>query len=114
MPFWNSPRENALYNVHGILDKLAARGVELPESVTASAATLDRIETTRPEQPPADAIRRAILADADPAHIDALVLTELGHSRLAADHRQAQIDAAVAVLAAIRADHDHSIFAQLK
>lgn len=113
MPSWNSPRENALYEVHGVLKKLTARGIELPAAVTTAAATLERIETTRPEQPPRTAIREAILADTDPVHINGLVLAELGHSRLAAEHQQARIDAAGAVLSAIRAEHDH-IFAQLK
>jgi hypothetical protein len=42
------------------------------------------------------------------------VLAELGHPRWAAEHRQALLDAAVAVLAAIRADEDGHIFDQLK
>lgn len=75
---------------------------------------LDRVEAGRPAEPAPDAIRRALLAGADPAHIDALLLNELGHARLTGEYRQAVIDAALAVLAAIRADHDHSIFEQLK
>ncbi|WP_139818531.1 hypothetical protein [Mycobacterium celatum] len=112
MQSWNSPRENALYNVHPVLKQLADRNIDLPDTVTAAAATLARIENSRPAEPPTDAIRRAILDAADQDTLDRLVLAELGHSRLAAEHRQAILDAAVAVMSAIRAEHD-TIFAQL-
>lgn len=113
MQSWNSPRENALYNVDGALKQLADREIDLPDNVTAAVAVLHRIKNSRPAEPPTDAIRRAILDGADRATLDRLVLDELGHSRLAAEHRQAHIDAAVRVLAAIRAAHD-DIFPQLK
>lgn len=114
MPSWSNARENALYEVHGILQQLADRGINLGDTITAAEAVLTRIENSRPAEPPADAIRHAILDGADQATLDRLVLAELGHTRLAAEHQQARIDAAARVLAAIRADDDGHIFEQLK
>ena len=74
---WTSTRNNAVYRTADVRRKLADRGIGLPEEAAAAAANLDRIRATRPVQPEPNAVRDAILNDAEPAEIDRLLLAEL-------------------------------------
>ena len=110
---WTSTRNNAVYRTADVRRKLADRGIGLPEEAAAAAANLDRIRATRPVQPEPNAVRDAILNDAEPAEIDRLLLAELGAARRLAAHNQAEIDAATRTLRQIRDGHNE-IYPQLK
>jgi hypothetical protein len=110
---WKNARTNATYQAHGVLEQLNDRDVTLPDSVTAAIATLERIENDPPRQPSQTALREAILDGAEQEQINALLLADLGHQRLRGEHAQARIDAALAVLRAIRDAHD-DLHLQLK
>ena len=110
---WTSTRNNAVYRTADVRRKLADRGIALPEGAAAAAANLDRIRATRPVQPEPNAVRDAILNDAEPAEIDRLLLAELAAARRLAAHNQAEIDAATRTLRQIRDGHNE-IYPQLK
>ena len=109
---WNNRRNSAIHNARAVLEQLNTR-IVLPELVAAAVHRLDRITNSAPKQPAADAIRAAIFDGADQDNINALLLQDLGYARLAAEHQQARVDAALAVLQTIHDAHD-DIYPQLK
>jgi hypothetical protein len=102
---WDS-RDGAPYRVRDVLKQFGDRNIEVPDSVTTAVEVLDRVEAAAPVEPPHDAIRKAILAGADDDAINALLLQDLGHTRLRGEHGQARIDAAGRVLGAILRSRD--------
>jgi hypothetical protein len=96
---WN--RDSAPYNVRDVLKQFAARNIKVPQSVNDARAVLDRVEAATPQEPEHDAIRKAVLAGADDDEINALLLADLGSTRLRAEYGQARIDAAGRVLRTI-------------
>lgn len=109
---WNT-RDGMPYRAADARKQLHARGVELPEAVTAAYEVLDRITAAAPATPEPGAIRAAILDGANAATIDGLLLAELGHSRLRVEWAQARIDAAGRVLRALR-QNTETVHDQLK
>jgi hypothetical protein len=97
---WND-RSTAPFNVRDVLKQFAARNIEVPQSVNDAVAVFDRVEAATPQEPEHDAIRKAVLADADDDEINALLLADLGSTRLRAEYGQARIDAAGRVLRTI-------------
>jgi hypothetical protein len=110
---WNNARDNAVYQARGALEQLGQRNIDLPDSVTAEVAVLDRINAAPPMRPSTTALREAMLAGASEDEINALLLQDLGFARLQVEHNQAKIDAALIVLRAIRNAHDY-LYPQLK
>jgi len=97
---WND-RSTAPFNVRDVLKQFAARNIEVPQSVNDAVAVFDRVEAATPQEPEHDAIRKAVLADADDDEINALLLADLGSTRLRAEYGQARIDATGRVLRTI-------------
>ena len=102
---WNS-RDGAPYSLRTILKQLDDRGIELPDTVTDKVARLARIEAERPAEPEHTALRDAILAGADRAELDGLLLDELGSQRLRSSYAQAILTAASSALSALRKARD--------
>lgn len=98
---WNTNR-NGVYRARGALKAFAARGIELPDEVTAAVATLDRITASIPAKPATDVIRNLIVGDADQDTINAALLADATSGLLHTEYKQAEIIAAERVLQALR------------
>jgi hypothetical protein len=94
-------REQAEYRLKDALAGFDARGVKLPDAVTAAVEHWRAVKNRAPADQPATAIRQAIVAGADDDEIDRLLLRDLGSTRLRSAFAQAAIDAANRALAAI-------------
>ncbi|MGE3842415.1 MAG: hypothetical protein AB7I50_12590 [Vicinamibacterales bacterium] len=100
-------RSGTLHRARNAVNQLTARGIELPDSVAAAVAVLDRVQAAAPAPPKTTAVREAILAGADDSEIDRLLLADLAHTRLRSEHTQAVVIAAERVLAAVMAERDN-------
>ena len=105
MTNWND-RSNWPRRAREALDALDARCIDTPAAVAAAVDTLRRVEAAEPSAPSPTALREAFLAGADRKTLDRLLLDDLGATRLKSEWQQAKVDAAGAVLAAIRASAD--------
>jgi hypothetical protein len=106
-------RENNLYNAKEGIAALAARNIEVPARVADALAALRDIEAAEPAKPEYTTIRSLYRAGADQKQLDAALLADLGYTRLHSEWTQARIDAAGAVLVAIR-DSANEIFPALR
>ncbi|MGE7002978.1 hypothetical protein ACQKHK_12660, partial [Staphylococcus capitis] len=112
MPAWKN-NDDPRYTARAALQEFAARGIDMPDSVTAAVDTLERIVAARPAKPPVDALRKLIVDGADEAEINDALLADLGHQRLFAEYQQAEQDAARTVTREIRNAAD-TLFPQLE
>jgi hypothetical protein len=99
-------RQSAPYTVRTVLKQFDDREIELPETVTAAVAELQRIQAEHPAEPEHAALHDAVLAGADRAELDRLLLIELGAQRLRVAYTQATLTAADRVLGAIMRARD--------
>ena len=106
-------RSGAPLEVADALRQLEARQIAVPAAVTDALVALRRVQAAEPAQVDAQDIRRAYLAGADQGEIDALLLADLGSTRLRSEWAQARISAAVATLNALR-DSASEVFPLLR
>lgn len=112
MTRWNN-HDNAVYQARDAVSRFEARGIDLPDDVTAAVAVLDRVKAAKPAQPATDAVRKLILDDASQDAITAALIADLAHQKLLTETNQAEIVAAQRVLTAFHTEHD-TLFPQLE
>ncbi|SIA00067.1 Uncharacterised protein [Mycobacteroides abscessus subsp. abscessus] len=100
-------RPDAKYKARNAVKQFTSRGIELDASITAAVAELDRIEAEVPRQAEPNTIRDAIVNGADSDAINALVLAELGFTRLRSAYMQAVQVAGGRALKAFHIERDN-------
>lgn len=73
---------SAAFDLRRCLDALAQRNVRLPKPVAETVTLWKQITASQPAQPPTEALRDAIIAGADENELGAILLADLGNTRL--------------------------------